>query len=115
MLLREMDQQGESSSASSSKRPAAGDGVVALRRSEGFASANGGGSMLSTALIRKKEMAARVEKPAHHAQWKLMRVVSGHLGWVRCVTVEPGNKWFATGAGDRMIKVRKMGRRVDPR
>lgn len=35
-----------------------------------------------------------------------MRVISGHLGWVRSVTVEPGNKWFATGAGDRTIKVR---------
>jgi WD40 repeat protein len=34
-----------------------------------------------------------------------MRVISGHLGWVRSVTVEPGNKWFATGAGDRTIKV----------
>lgn len=35
-----------------------------------------------------------------------MRVISGHLGWVRAVAVEPGNKWFATGAGDRVIKVR---------
>ena len=34
-----------------------------------------------------------------------MRVISGHLGWVRSVAVEPGNKWFATGAGDRVIKV----------
>jgi WD40 repeat protein len=37
-----------------------------------------------------------------------MRVISGHLGWVRAVTVEPGNKWFATGAGDRTIKVYQM-------
>lgn len=34
-----------------------------------------------------------------------MRVISGHLGWVRAVAVEPGNKWFATGAGDRTIKI----------
>ena len=34
-----------------------------------------------------------------------MRVISGHLGWVRSVAVEPGNKWFVTGAGDRVIKV----------
>jgi hypothetical protein len=27
------------------------------------------------------------------------------LGWVRSVAVEPGNQWFATGAGDRVIKV----------
>lgn len=30
---------------------------------------------------------------------------SGHLGWVRAVAVEPGNQWFCTGAGDRIIKI----------
>ncbi|CAD6900775.1 unnamed protein product [Tilletia controversa] len=79
--------------------------LVALRREEGFASAHGGGSLLSTALIRKKEAAARQAKPEYHPQWKLKRVISGHLGWVRCIAVEPGNKWFVTGAGDRMIKI----------
>ncbi|BFZ64873.1 pre-mRNA-splicing factor prp46 [Saitoella coloradoensis] len=44
-------------------------------------------------------------KPEWHAPWKLMRVISGHLGWVRCVAVEPENQWFATGAGDRTIKI----------
>jgi WD40 repeat protein len=34
-----------------------------------------------------------------------MRVISGHLGWVRSVAVEPGNQWFCTGAADRVIKV----------
>ena len=47
----------------------------------------------------------RTIKPTYHPPWKLMRVISGHLGWVRSVAVEPGNKWFATGAGDRVIKV----------
>jgi WD40 repeat protein len=32
-------------------------------------------------------------------------VISGHLGWVRSLAVEPGNKWFVSGAGDRVIKV----------
>lgn len=93
------------SASTSSSAPQAG--VVALRRAEGFASAadGGGGSSLNTALIRKRDAAARIAKPQHHAQWKLTRVISGHLGWVRCIAVEPGNKWFATGAGDRMIKV----------
>lgn len=59
--------------------------------------------MLSRSLIRRKE--ARSVKPDYHPQWKLMRVISGHLGWVRSVAVEPGNQWFATGAGDRVIKV----------
>jgi WD40 repeat protein len=36
---------------------------------------------------------------------KLTRVISGHLGWVRAMAVEPGNQWFATGAGDRVIKI----------
>ena len=34
-----------------------------------------------------------------------MRVIAGHLGWVRAVAVDPANKWFATGAGDRTIKI----------
>ena len=47
----------------------------------------------------------RTIKPTYHPPWKLMRVISGHLGWVRSIAVEPGNKWFATGAGDRVIKI----------
>ncbi len=47
----------------------------------------------------------RTIKPTYHPPWKLVRVISGHLGWVRSVAVEPGNKWFATGAGDRVIKI----------
>lgn len=65
-------------------------------------------SMLNSALIRKKELAARQAEPKFHPQWKLMRVISGHLGWVRCMAVEPNNQWFATGAGDRMIKIWDM-------
>lgn len=47
----------------------------------------------------------KVPKPQWHAPWKLMRVVSGHTGWVRCIAVEPGNQWFATGSVDRVIKI----------
>lgn len=54
-------------------------------------------------LIPKK--APAIPKPKWHAPWKLYRVISGHLGWVRCVAVEPGNEWFATGAADRVIKI----------
>ena len=46
-------------------------------------------------LVQKKS--SYMPKPVWHAPWKLMRVISGHLGWVRSVTVEPGNEWFATG------------------
>ncbi|XP_014242710.1 pleiotropic regulator 1 [Cimex lectularius] len=49
--------------------------------------------------------APAMPKPKWHPPWKLYRVISGHLGWVRCVTVEPGNEWFATGSADRVIKI----------
>lgn len=57
----------------------------------------------SVSIIPRK--APAMPKPKWHAPWKLYRVISGHLGWVRCVTVEPGNEWFATGSADRVIKV----------
>lgn len=60
-------------------------------------------SKLSQALTLHKT--TRTIKPTYHPPWKLVRVISGHLGWVRSVAVEPGNQWFATGAGDRVIKI----------
>lgn len=55
------------------------------------------------ALVPKK--APTMPKPQWHPPWKLYRVISGHLGWVRCLAVEPGNQWFVTGAADRVIKI----------
>ncbi|ORY34752.1 WD40-repeat-containing domain protein [Naematelia encephala] len=90
-----------SSASSASAEPRA---LVKFRHQEGLAAEGGhGGSRLSQALMRKKE--AREVKPDYHAQWKLSRVISGHMGWVRAVTVDPSNKWFATGAGDRVVKI----------
>ena len=57
----------------------------------------------STSLVRRDTV--RQQKPEWHAPWKLFRVISGHLGWVRALAVEPGNEWFASGAGDRTIKI----------
>lgn len=57
----------------------------------------------SSSLVRKQTVVQ--VKPEWHAPWKLMRVISGHLGWVRSLAVEPENKWFASGAGDRTIKI----------
>jgi len=45
------------------------------------------------------------KKPKWHPPWKLKSVISGHLGWVRSIAVEPGNEWFCTGAADRTIKL----------
>ncbi|KAI9913767.1 hypothetical protein PsorP6_005801 [Peronosclerospora sorghi] len=46
-----------------------------------------------------------VPKPKWHAPWRLKRVISGHLGWVRSISVDPTNDWFVTGSADRTIKV----------
>lgn len=67
-----------------------------------------GGNKSSTALIQQKK-AATLPKPQWHPPWKLMRVISGHTGWVRSVAVEPGNQWFATGSADRTIKIWELG------
>ena len=48
--------------------------------------------------------APTMPKPKWHPQWKLMRVIAGHLGWVRCITVDPSNQWFATGSADRALR-----------
>lgn len=63
-------------------------------------------SSLPLALQLKRRQLDKTAKPeTFHPRWKLSRVIAGHLGWVRSIAVEPGNQWFATGAGDRMIKV----------
>ncbi|KAI9141982.1 putative Pre-mRNA splicing protein prp5 [Paraphysoderma sedebokerense] len=74
-----------------------------VRRENGFGSGAG-----SNALILgtgRMGMTRQVPKPQWHAPWKLMRVISGHLGWVRAITVDVSNEWFVTGAGDRTIKI----------
>jgi pleiotropic regulator 1 len=57
----------------------------------------------ATSLVRRDVV--RQERPEWHPPWVLMRVISGHLGWVRSLAVEPDNNWFASGAGDRTIKI----------
>ncbi|BEI81691.1 hypothetical protein CcaverHIS002_0208510 [Cutaneotrichosporon cavernicola] len=98
----------EASSVDAGAGAAGGQGaprsLVKFRHQQGFGAEGGAASSrLSQALMRKKE--AREVKPVYHPQWKLSKVISGHMGWVRAVAVDPGNKWFATGAGDRVIKI----------
>ncbi|RDA82362.1 hypothetical protein CP532_5075 [Ophiocordyceps camponoti-leonardi (nom. inval.)] len=59
----------------------------------------------SMSLTTRSGQSYNQQKPEWHPPWKLMRVISGHLGWVRSLAVEPDNKWFASGAGDRTIKL----------
>ena len=54
----------------------------------------------SQALTSARAQATNQVKPDWHPPWKLMRVISGHLGWVRSLAVEPENQWFASGAGE---------------
>lgn len=67
--------------------------------------------MPSSSLVRKQ--AVQPIKPVWHPPWKLMRVIAGHLGWVRSIAVEPNNQWFCTGAGDRTIKSKNSCRYLD--
>ena len=53
--------------------------------------------------LRRK--AVRFDPPEYHPPWELMRVISGHLGWVRAIAVDPSNDFFVTGSADRTIKV----------
>lgn len=75
-------------------------GQLALYKPQG-----GSGHSGSTQLMVRAGKTLNMPKPEWHAPWKLMRVISGHLGWVRCIHFEPGNEWFATGAGDRTVKI----------
>ncbi|XP_020298486.1 pleiotropic regulator 1-like [Pseudomyrmex gracilis] len=62
-------------------------------------------NITNSALTIPQKKIPSMAKPKWHAPWKLYRVISGHLGWVRCCAVEPGNEWFATGSADRVIKI----------
>ncbi|KAF8907071.1 WD40-repeat-containing domain protein [Gymnopilus junonius] len=95
---RKMITAGESTDSNTSRMIATIDDTPQAKPST-FTSS----SKLSQALTLHKT--TRTIKPEYHPPWKLMRVISGHLGWVRSVAVEPGNQWFATGAGDRVIKI----------
>jgi len=58
--------------------------------------------------VRRGKMVHSLPKPEKHANWKLLRVISGHTGWVRSLSVDMSNEWFASGAGDRTIKVTSL-------
>ena len=56
-------------------------------------------------LVEWKDSNANIPTPQWHAPCKLSTVISSHLGWVRSVAFAPSNTLFATGGGDRVIKV----------
>src|SRR4051812_14416727 len=104
------EKQAKAAASRGPKRPkvqAGGSNQLALVRSEGKSTgesqAGSSDNGMGNSLIRRPNTLQA--RPEWHAPWKLMRVISGHLGWVRALAVEPGNQWFASGAGDRTIKI----------
>lgn len=81
--------------------------LVQFRKPAGAAGQgkDGNGGAQTTSLMRLSEALNSQPRPEWHKPWKLHKVISGHLGWVRSMAVEPENKWFVSGSGDRTIKV----------
>lgn len=59
----------------------------------------------TTVQVLPSKARPQIPKPVWHAPWKLMRVLSGHEGWVRTIAVDPTNEWFASSGNDRLIKI----------
>lgn len=99
----------EHAAPSTSKTESHSSALVPVQGKGGDSQFSGGNMQLAISngeqMTLQPKKAPSIPKPKWHAPWKLYRVISGHLGWVRCVAVEPGNEWFATGAADRVIKI----------
>ncbi|KAI1407465.1 WD40 repeat-like protein [Hypoxylon sp. FL1857] len=87
---------------SSDKKQPGSNALVHLRKPQASQASD---PNTSQALSVARAQVTHQIKPDWHPPWKLMRVISGHLGWVRALAVEPHNQWFASGAGDRTIKI----------
>ncbi|KAH1496723.1 hypothetical protein LV164_001104 [Aspergillus fumigatus] len=109
------EKQAKAAAAGRAKRPkiqpqtkpqadGSGASMSLVKRAAGPAAGGEGGEGQPKSLIQRPS-ATRQQRPDWHPPWKLMRVISGHLGWVRSLAVEPNNEWFASGAGDRTIKI----------
>lgn len=91
-----------------SVKPEAKDEVLALIPEKYRKEANSSTQSLVNALANNKSaIAIRHKKlifPDWHAPWELMRVISGHVGWVHAIEVDPLNEFFVSGSADRTIK-----------
>ena len=84
---------------------ASSNALVLSRNKPGGARSQQGNEPQNLSLTRRPDSLLSQPRPDWHPPWKLQRVISGHLGWVRALAVEPNNQWFASGAGDRTIKI----------
>ncbi|KAG8467219.1 hypothetical protein KFE25_000535 [Diacronema lutheri] len=113
-------QQRDDAHASAGAGAAAGGGRELASAADGAMVLHAGGAKPAAPAIAAALLAApqagknllvgrrappKLEQPEWHAPWKLMRVISGHLGWVRCIAFDTTNEWFATGSNDRTIKI----------
>lgn len=80
-------------------------GKAALTGTIMIPTAAGGEKEYTPSAAIAKRMPSKWPRPQWRAPWKTYRVISGHLGWVRSVAFDPTNDWFATGSGDRTIKI----------
>lgn len=81
--------------------PAASRDLVLSKSSDGL-SGSRSSDVLQHLVFRRP---LRIPKATQHPKWELMRVISGHQGWVRALSVDPTNEWFASGGNDRLIKI----------
>lgn len=96
--------QGSSSSIESGDSAAKADAGSSVGSGQLISYSTAENIKTSTALVARR-LPPKVPEPQWHAPWELSAVVSGHLGWVRCIAFDPSNEWFATGSADRTIKV----------
>ena len=81
-------------------------GAIVLAGAKGKGSAGEGRTVRPGGiLVERKESNAIIPTPKWHAPWRLSTVLSSHLGWVRSIAFDPTNTMFATGGGDRVIKI----------
>ena len=58
-----------------------------------------------TRALQVRRTAQPEVQPLDHRKWKLFRVIPGHRGVPKSVSVDPSNRIFATGGMDNVIKV----------
>jgi len=106
LLLPESDDyQNIINSIPKSKHPSQAYSIVEYQKAANKADRFLPSGSTSRALVHANRNPYEDMKPDWHAPWKLMRVISGHLGWVRCMSIDPSNEWFVTGSADRTIKI----------
>lgn len=108
----EHDVQGGKQASSLPEKASAKALTVSMKETlAGGSQANGGVMVPANSfahalqLKRSRDEALDLERPVWHPPWQSYRVISGHLGWVRCVAFDASNAWFATGSADRTVKI----------